>query len=120
VNLLYDKPDFSNTVRQSNIDALDTLKSLTEAWKNNDFKQVISLSESIDQSNKNYFRSQEILGHAFFRLNQFGKAENWYRLLCLIALKKNDDATALLNAILNNKNHKYYSDAEKLNSLWQK
>jgi hypothetical protein len=138
VNSMYDKPDFSNTVRHSNIEISDTLKSLTEAWKNNDFMQVIAISESIDKSNINYYRNQEILGHAFFRLNQFAKAENifknitlsakgqiiedanWYRVLCFIALKQNDDATILLNTMLNNKNHTHYSDAEKLNSLWQK
>jgi hypothetical protein len=138
VNSMYDKPDFSNSVRHTNKEISDTLKSLIEAWENNDFKQVISLSESIDKSNKNYYRSQEILGHAFFRLNQFDKAENtfkiitlsakgqiiedsnWYRLLCLIALKQNDDATILLNIILSNKNHTHFLDAKKLLDFWQK
>ena len=139
---IYDNPDFSETNRDINtvIDStrLDAFKNLINAWRNDDFKQVIALSESIKPNDINYFSSQEITAHAYFKLNQFvnaetlfrvisqskkgGMSENaqFYSLLCLIALHKNDAATTLLNTLLINEKHIRHAEAKRLNPLWER
>ena len=141
VNSMYDNPDFSETNRDINTVIysmrFNTFKNLTNAWRSDDFKQVIVLSESIKANDTNYLNSQEITAHAYFKLNQFSKAEmlfsaiipstkgemsenaQWYRLLCLMALHKNDAAIMLLNTLLNEEKHIHHSDAVRLNPLWQ-
>jgi hypothetical protein len=139
VNSMYDKPDFTNDVREIDTDKNDedNFNSIAVAWKNDDFSKVIALTQTINPNNSNYFRCQELLGHAYFRTYQFSKAENtfnliaqtgqgqmvedanWYRILCLIAMHKKDIATTLLNTLLNDKKHLRNDDAQKLNVMWQ-
>lgn len=134
VNSMYDNPDFTNEVRDAHSNTNDTslLKPILVAWENNDFQSVVSLSYSIGTESNIYLSSQEILGHAYFKLQKFAEAENtfaniahlgrgqitesanWYRILCLIPLNKIDDVKTLLNAILLDKKHPRYSDAQKL------
>lgn len=139
VNSVYDKPDFSNDVRDvdTDINNADIFKPIAVVWKNDDFQKVIALTQAVKPDSDNYFSCQELLGHAYFRTNQFAKAENtfnrivqtgkgqmvedanWYRILCLIAMHNKDTATILLNTILNDKKHSRHEDAQKLNILWQ-
>lgn len=133
----YTHPDYSNEIRDMTINNADALNSIIEAGQNNDFQLVITLSKSINKNSDNYFLSQEMSAHAYFKLNKFLEAEtlfnlienstkgkimedaNWYRLLCVIALHKNDSATSLLNPLLMNKNAIHFSEAQALNTQWQ-
>lgn len=141
VNAVYDNPDFSEINRTTDLTGdsvrFNGYETLVKAWKNNDFVQVIALSKLINKSDNYYFSSQEIAAHAYFKLNQFVEAESlfnvisqsnkgeisenaqWYRVLCLMALHKNEAATTLLTTFLDNKKHLHHSDAEQLNPLWQ-
>jgi hypothetical protein len=136
-NSVYDKPDFSNQTRRvdTTINNKNPLKPIMDAWKNKDFNEVIALAKIIDTNNGNYFRSQVILGHAYFNTHKFSEAETifayiaqsntgkisedayWYQILCLVASGKTEVAKKLLNAILEDKKHTRNSDAQKLNGV---
>jgi hypothetical protein len=129
--------DYSNEVRDLTTNNSNAFNPIIEAWQNNDFQLVITLCKPIDKNSDNYFISQEMSAHAYFKLNKFSEAANlfnsiansakgeiiehanWYRLLCLIALHKNESATILLNQLLANKNAVHYSEAQALNTQWQ-
>lgn len=134
----YDNPDLSNEILKGESIKNDPLESVLKAWRQNDFKKVIELTQTYPKDSPIYIRSQEILAHAFFRNNNYVKAEKvfsniidldsgaigenaeWYKLLSLIALKKTKDADLLINKILNASAHLKNSDAKNLMRIWVK
>lgn len=134
----YDNPDLSNEILKGESIKNDPLESALEAWKNNDFIKVIELTQTYPKNSPIYIHSQELLAHAYFRNKNYLKAEKvfsniidsdsgatgedaeWYKLLCLMALKKTKDADILINKILNASAHPKNSDAKNLMPIWVK
>ncbi len=130
----YEDSDFSSDVRSrsTNDNENDPLKSSLEAWDTDNFNQVIRFTQSFQKHNPVYYRAQELLGHAYFKMKNYAFAENvfaniahaengnmsedaeWYELLCLMALKNKKEADALLNKILKDSGHRKNLEAQKL------
>ncbi len=132
---LYDKPDFSKETLKSTITENEVLLPLFQAWKSQDFNQVIALSIKAQNDPNRGIQIKEILGHAYFKTRQYGEAEKvfstlavtdagetgekaaWYRVLCLVALKKTTEAQTELAAILKEKSHLKRENARVLERL---
>ena len=132
---LYDKPDFSKETLKGTTAENEVLLPLFQAWKSQDFNQVIALSIKAQNDPNRSIQIKEILGHAYFKTRQYGEAEKvfstlaitdvgetgekaaWYRVLCLVALKKTTEAKTELAAILKEKSHLKRENARVLERL---
>ena len=117
-----DNVRFEYTNRGEN-NANDPLIQVIQAWGKGDFQKIIQSTTAIPNSSPVYFRSQEILAHAYFQTKNFVAAEKtfamlsavdkgaigenaeWYQLLSLLMLDRNDEAHILMAKISKETEH---------------
>ena len=134
-NAIYAKPDFTTDVLKSDNNSNDPIEPFVKYWKSNDYEKIISLAQSVGKKNPVYVRVQELLGHAYFKKQNFNDAEKifahlaqtdtgdigeeaaWFQSLSLLALKNKDAALLILKQIVKDKTHRKNEQAARLLAL---
>jgi|GEM_PF-1500290 len=114
---------------------LHPLATGLDLYKAGNYGEAIDFYKSIPTADKRYNEAQFYLGHSYFKnknyttaattFEQVAKSQDirfmekaeWYQLVTLLANKQQDDSfKTLLNKMMNDKEHSYHKQAQKLNS----
>ncbi|MEM6378402.1 MAG: hypothetical protein AAF705_09320, partial [Bacteroidota bacterium] len=126
----YESPDFSIRGNDSQISDQEALNSGISAYESGNFEQSVQNFEGIPVDNPYYILGRYYLGHSFFAQEAYAQAaENfrlvkeandlryteeaeWYELLSCLASE--GSCMALIDGIITNENHAYYTQATKI------